>query len=777
MMKLRRYFSGIRGKVLRYFLLSSIIPLVISLVVLYSITHNSMLDVVEQTMTGQVQYIKKMAEIQSNEADRIIAGTVERAYRIMKAKISRYPDVRIAARTEKLAVINQDTKEKQEIDLPTMVSGNAVFIRKNDFVDAIADEIGARNVSATIFQLHEDKLIRIATNVRDKEGNRAILTYIPKESLVYRTIAEGKSYRGRALVVGSWNITHYEPVKTGDGKVIGAVYVGIPAPKTVLFDMIRESKIGQHGYVYVMNSLGQLIAHPYMKGHSIYSLKDPVTGDYTFRDIIEKKQGTIRYYFKNKDGNVNKRVASFTYFEHWDWIIAGSADVDDVLGSLNVIFYIMLFLLIVFSAVLAISSNFISGKLIRPFRKIIETTVSVSNGDLTVFIPQPHYVKCTEKKNCTRIDCPAYTDRNKACWRIEGTLCDNGDIISSKEEKLERCKDCEVYKNAIRSEVEEIIEAINNMIMTIRPIMMDISGMTQDLNRESETLAEVSKKMEIESQTQAASIEETTSANEELMASIDSVANSAANQAERVEQTSAAMEELAASTRVVGENSMNSSKKAGQTVEEARNTEQVLKNTIQSINQITASSKRIMDIVAIINDISDQINLLSLNAAIEAARAGEHGKGFAVVSEEISKLADATAQSTKEIESLIRNSKNDIEMGATLVNQTAVAITSMIREIEDAARLVEEIALSSEEQIRGSEQVMKDVDEVNNMSSQIANATGEQKATSAEILKAVSRINESIQEVAQSSQLVAESAEIIKEKSERLTQVARIFKV
>ncbi|HPQ52203.1 MAG TPA: Cache 3/Cache 2 fusion domain-containing protein [Spirochaetota bacterium] len=776
-MKLRRYLSGIRGKVLRYILLSSIVPLVISLVALYVITHNSVLHIVEQTMTDQILYIKKMAGMQSAEADRRIAVTVDRAYRVMKAKISRYPDLRISDRTEKLSVINQDTKEKFQIALPVMMSGNTTFIRRNDFVDSIVDEIGIRDVSATVFQLHEDKLVRIATNVRDKKGRRAILTFIPKESLVYRTIVKGTPYRGRALVVGNWNITHYEPVKSGDGKVIGAVYVGIPAPKTVVFDMIRESKIGERGYMYIMNSLGQLIAHPYLKGKSIYNMKDPVTGNYTFKEMIAKKNGTMRYNFKNKDGNISKRVASFAYFEPWDWIIAGSADEDDVFGSLNIIFNIMLFLLVVFSTILVISSNVISGKLIQPLRQIIKTTVQVSNGDLTVFIPQSHYVKCAEKKNCTRIDCPAYSDRNKACWRIEGTLCDDGSIVNSKEEKMERCRDCEVYKNAIRSEVEEIIEAINNMIMTIRPIMMDIADMTMDLNRESESLAEVSKKMELESQTQAASIEETTSANEELMASIDSVANSAANQAERVEQTSAAMEELAASTRVVGENSLNSSKKAGQTVEEARNTEQVLKNTIQSINQITASSKKIMDIVAIINDISDQINLLSLNAAIEAARAGEHGKGFAVVSEEISKLADATAQSTKEIESLIRNSKNDIETGATLVNQTATAITSMIREIEDAARLVEEIALSSEEQVRGSEQVMKDVEEVSNMSSQIANATGEQKATSAEILKAVSRINESIQEVAQSSQLVADSAETIKEKSERLTQVAQIFKV
>ncbi len=242
-------------------------------------------------------------------------------------------------------------------------------------------------------------------------------------------------------------------------------------------------------------------------------------------------------------------------------------------------------------------------------------------------------------------------------------------------------------------------------------------------------------------------------------------------------QTSAAMEELTASTRNVGQHSIDLSKEAVKMVEEATQTGEMLERTTENIARLEDSSRQIGAIIAIINDISDQINLLSLNAAIESARAGEHGKGFAVVAEEISKLADATAQSTKEIETLIKTSGSNIAAGAALVNQTTGAIKNIIAKIEMAARLIQDIAVSSEEQIKSSEVVMSDVEEANRMSLQIAKANDEQKHTSAEILRAVSQINESLQKVAGSSAGVSKSAQAMKDSSHSLHEILSRFNI
>ena len=113
----------------------------------------------------------------------------------------------------------------------------------------------------------------------------------------------------------------------------------------------------------------------------------------------------------------------------------------------------------------------------------------------------------------------------------------------------------------------------------------------------------------------------------------------------------------------------------------------MLQKTIGSINQISDRSKQIGDIVGIINDVSDQINLLALNASIEAARAGDYGRDSPSLRKKFRSL-QTQRRIAHEIEVLIKSVKTDIDSGAPLVNQTAQVITSMIQNIEEAARLM-----------------------------------------------------------------------------------------
>jgi len=770
---------GLRGTILKYISAISIIPLILALICMYFVTRYSIIDNKKQDMENVINNIKNMSQIESDTVDKNLVKNIKEAYEIARREMASYPVPGFSNDKKNLTVTNQDTGETTTIETPVLTVNGISLLENTSIVDRITERIAMPGASATIFQFSGDKMIRISTNVRDASGKRATLSYISKESTVYQTIAEGKSYEGRAVVVGKWSITRYEPIRDRNDAVIGALYVGVPAPDLGIFQMVRSTRIGKAGYITIINSQGQIIDHPFLdRGKLITEMKDAVTGRPLCEDVVKQKEGSFVYFFRDKEGSITKKLAYATYFPKWDWIIMANISYDDMFSTLYKIFRIMIILLIGLPVILALISNFLALRITRPFRRIIDVAVQVSKGDLTIFIRQTHYKKCVEMKNCTNKDCPAYNSRNLACWKIDGTLCgENGKPCPAESKREEYCKDCVVYRNAIRSEMDELIEAINEMIVTTQVFVHEMKDTTDELTKNSDDLARISKKMEEESQLQASSIEETTSANEELLATIESVAHSAEQQADRVSQTSAAMEELTSSTRLVGESSMNVSKTAKNTVTEARNTEGMLRDTTTRINQVAESSKKIVDIVAMINDISDQINLLSLNAAIEAARAGDHGKGFAVVSEEISKLADATAQSTKEIENVIKGIRLDIEKGATLVNKTNDAISEMIQKIDVASSMIEEIALSSDEQIKGSEQVMSDVEEINRMSEQIATATSEQKVTSAEILKALTRINDSIQEIAGSTITVAESAASLKEKSEKLTSITGHFKV
>ncbi len=775
-------FSGIRGNVFRLMMLSSVVPLIVAMLLLYFFARFSISHVASTALQNTVDSIifncQKQSEEFDSEANRRIKGAAELA----QLQLAKFMPFSFAQKTQKNTIINQDTDEKSTIDLPLLRGGDTILNNNNGIVDMLAEKIGIGGATATIFSLYDNKLIRIATNVKDKEGKRAVYSYIPSDSIVYKTIKENKSFSGRALVVGQWMIAEYHPISNNKGEVLGALYIGIPAPKTNIFDIIKGTRVSQNGYVYVINSLGQFIEHPYLKGKNILGLKDLDEGEHFGKKIINSRKGTITYSFTstlNAKAFQRKAVAYFSYFEPWDWIIVSTADYDDLFGGINTLFMILIITLCGFIVGLFFISNYFASKITKPFRTIIETAKKVAAGDLTVFIRQPHYYKCYETKQCTQTDCPAHGSRNRACWRINGTYCGDGDTpVQSYDEKLELyCSKCEIYQHAIKNEIDELIESLNNMIVTFRTIVAEIQDITNDLNEKSINLADISSSMENATQNQAALIEETSSANEELIASIENIANAANIQAQRVSQTSAAMEELMSTIRLVGQNSTNVSRDTQGTVEDAKKTGEMLNATTMSIQQISESSRKITDITAMINDISDQINLLSLNAAIEAARAGEHGRGFAVVAEEISKLADATSTSSKEIHGLISTSQNDIETGSKLVLKMAEAITAMIQKIERSAELIKEIALSSEEQILGSEQVMHDVEDVNAMATQIANATSEQKSTSSEILKAVGKINEAIQEIAQSAQILANFADSMKEQSKKLKDITLRFTV
>ncbi|MCX7678903.1 MAG: methyl-accepting chemotaxis protein [Spirochaetes bacterium] len=775
-MKVMKFVKTLRGQFFSILLLLSLIPLFIVLAIMYFLSRNAILTLTEHTMNSQIAHIHRMCQMQSEELDANATREVDRAFAIFANLVGDVNNSSLLGKKEKHTIINQDTLEKETIELPILEIHNKPMFKNFTLVDDAAIKIAKEGVIASIFLFYNNKLIRISTNQKKEAGERAIFSYIPSESLVSRTIGEGKTYRGRAIILSKWYITRYEPLKNKKGNILGAIGIGIPAPKTVIFDMIRELKIGNEGYAFIINSLGQLIEHPTKKGKTILHEKDPITGAEYIKQIIEQKNGKIEYV--EQDGTLaQKKLAVFTYFPNWDWYIVASASKIDIMRSVNAIFVIVMILIGVTLVALSFLSNHFAQKFTKPLRQVIDITMRVSNGDLTAFIPQSHYVKCAEEKNCTHIECPAHNNPNRACWRIEGTLRSDGTIVQNVAEKFSQCKECIVYQKSVRNEVEEMIEATNNMIQTLRKIVRNISQSAESLDEATKSLVTIGQQLQEESQNQAASIEETSSAYEELTASIENVSNSAGRQAETASKTDEAMKNLVSAIKTMGEKSNLTSNKTDETAKQAEKTKIALDDTIQSIAQISESSKKIGDIVAIINDISDQINLLSLNASIEAARAGEHGRGFSVVAEEISKLADATAGSTKEIELLIKNSMSDIERGAALIRNTATTIGQMIATIEEAATLVREIARLAEEQAQKSELVMNEVGAVSEMSTQIAAATEEQKATSLEILKAVSRINTSIQEIAALSDRVAQLVALYSEKSDQMKNSVSMFHI
>lgn len=226
---------------------------------------------------------------------------------------------------------------------------------------------------------------------------------------------------------------------------------------------------------------------------------------------------------------------------------------------------------------------------------------------------------------------------------------------------------------------------------TISQTIKTFHGAVQNLNEESK---------------QALSIGEV------LIKASKKVSESSSEQAAAIEETSASLEELSSMVK----NNAESSKQAQEVAQQARlqtqNCYSEMQTLISQMSEISTSSKKVEEIMLIIDDIAFQTNLLALNASVEAARAGEHGKGFAVVAEAVRSLAQKSASSAKEISVLIKTSLDQIANGRTSADRTGESMNTILSSIEKVSSLNTEIALASQEQSAGITQISQAISDL-----------------------------------------------------------------
>ncbi|MBK9305836.1 MAG: PAS domain-containing protein [Nitrospira sp.] len=202
-------------------------------------------------------------------------------------------------------------------------------------------------------------------------------------------------------------------------------------------------------------------------------------------------------------------------------------------------------------------------------------------------------------------------------------------------------------------------------------------------------------------------VEAVTSGSEQISKGNEDLSERTSEQASALEETAASMEEM---TSTVKQNADNA-KQADQLAIAARETADkggaVTQRAVEAMGEINKSSKKIADIITVIDEIAFQTNLLALNAAVEAARAGEHGRGFAVVAAEVRNLAQRSATAAKEIKGLINESIQRVSDGSELVNQSGKTLDEIVSSVKRVSDIIAEISAASQEQASGLDQVNK----------------------------------------------------------------------
>ena len=504
-------------------------------------------------------------------------------------------------------------------------------------------------------------------------------------------------------------------------------------------ELVRNIRYGKEGYFWIDTYEGVNVMHAYkpeIEGKLRIGSKD-IKGYLLIKAIIENGRkpggGFTDFYFTKGGGTVPfpKRGYSLS-FEPFQWVIGTGNYLDDI------------------ETTIAQEEKYYSNEIKRSLEISLAVFVALVFFSM---ITARHYARKFVAKPVERL-VKAFRDLAEG----EGDLTKRIDFES-------------------HDELSELASAFNGFTEDIASVIKDVRFIADNLAASSSEMSASTDGFSENSQGQATSAQEATASTEEISAEVDNVASLAESQASDLIGLQAKIKALTVEVGKLGAK-INESKDI--TLRIAENSDYGIKS-LNEMNEtmirIQASSSEMDGIVSIINDISDKINLLSLNAAIESARAGEAGRGFAVVADEISKLADLTAGSIKDINRLIKANYNEITGGIDKLNMANSRIGDIVNGVGSINSMIGILAEIMEGQVRTNEEVNSGAEKLRSMAEEIRTRTGQQKTGMEEIVNVISRIGELTQSSASGAEEMATTAKELSSMAETLNGRVSFFKI
>jgi len=348
---------------------------------------------------------------------------------------------------------DQTTKKTKEYRIRSLKINNTDLYNNTEIVD----NIKRKSVeTVTIFQKIEDGFLRISTNVKKEDGNRAVGTFIPNSSNIIKTIERGETYLGRAYVVNDWYLTAYEPIKLNND-VIGILYVGVKEKDYNFLKNTLTNKIYyESGYPFLVDKNGILLIHPQSEG------KDLSNADF-FKKMINAspKEYKIRYLWPENE-NGKWKYQYFKYFEPFECYICVSIYEDDIYALINKLLYIIIAGVAISVLLSFLGISLIVNPLIKGLKSIATATKQIAEGNLTISINSTSKDEIGETMNSLSVMIEKLRD-------IINNITQSADTLSSVSQELNSSSQL-VSQNASEQacSVEEIASSIEEIASIIK---------------------------------------------------------------------------------------------------------------------------------------------------------------------------------------------------------------------------------------------------------------------------------------------------------------------